>query len=127
MKIELSALATEPQRLDAVITKDDIDLEVDNAKLAGDVSISANAMSTGAEVKISGRLKFALLIDCSRCLKPVETLFDLDLDLLYVNAETFAAASDGELSDAELHADVLEGDQIDLTKLAKEQVLLSIP
>lgn len=74
---------------------------------------------TWLHLKVSARLH----LECQRCLKPVETLLEIDRPLRFVADETTAAALDAESED-----DVLVLSRaLDLRELAEDELLLALP
>ena len=104
----------------------EIDLGDEPARLKEPVRVTGS-VSPGTRVEVKGRITGVLELDCTRCLKPVETPLDLVFDDVFVDASVLLASLPGELGKADLTTDALSDSQIDLNELAREQLLLSIP
>ncbi len=81
----------------------------------GEVRLDATAEATGADVVVTGRVRFPWEGDCRRCLAPVEGEVEVDVREIFepnpVEAETWP----------------LDGDSIDLGPMLREVALLSLP
>lgn len=78
-------------------------------------------------VSAKGRIEGEQELQCTRCLAQILLPLKLDFEADLVTEEEFGRAANVELGRDELDSDLLEGGQIDLSALAREQVLLSIP
>lgn len=81
---------------------------------------------SGLDVFFRGRLHGDVLGSCSRCLE--EYAFGLDHPFVFVLTPRAAAATESaRLSAADLALSFYEGEEIDLTPLVHEQVILALP
>lgn len=78
--------------------------------------------------RISGRVSAKPELECSRCLKhftlPID---DAVIDIELAPGDTLQQEAEHELNRAELDVAFYQGDEIDLSEIIKEQLLLSIP
>lgn len=65
---------------------------------------------------LSGELKAPVSLECSRCLKPTDTELNIEVNEQFSNQE---------LEDDEIH--VFRGDDLDLTGVLRDSILLSLP
>lgn len=126
MIIDLNSFGRE-STYDVLIPADEIDLEIDNQRIVGDVAFSATITKAAAATTVTGKIKSLIEIDCDRCLEPVKTPLDIDVDLEFVPVEQFSADSERELTAEDLNVDAFNGESLDLKAIAREQILLEIP
>src|SRR5690349_15092566 len=127
MLLDLVSLGASPKRFEFTLRRADIDLETEGIELASDIAVSGEARRNSAGVEVSGSIKGRLNIDCTRCLKAIETPLDTAFDVSFISKENAPAEKELQLQQADLSADVLADDELDLSELAREQILLSLP
>lgn len=126
MRVELSGIDEKGLAFSFEAGSGDIDLGEEPARVKGALNISGTVVP-GARVEVKGRVEGLLELDCTRCLRPIESRLDLEFDDLFVDVGVLMAAPEGELAASDLATDALTGSEIDLMELAREQVLLSVP
>lgn len=126
MIIDLDSFGRE-STYDVLIPADEIDLEIDNQRIADDVAFHATITKGAAATTVTGQIKGLIELDCDRCLEPVKTPLDIDVDLEFVPVEQFSADSERELTAEDLNVDAFNGESLDLKAIALEQILLEIP
>lgn len=128
MIIDLKDLESGSSRpFDFSVPADKLDLETESARLASDLTVKGELKKSSAEVDVTGTIDANVEIDCSRCLKPVPLDLKIDFNAAYVSPEHFAEHREHEVSGEDLDTDVLTGDELDLTEIAREQILLNLP
>src|SRR5690348_6584410 len=127
MLLDLVSLGASPKRFEFVLRPGDIDLETEGVELASDIEVSGDARKNAAGVEISGSIKGQLKIDCTRCLKTIETPLDTAFDVSFISEENAPEDKELQLQQTDLLSDVLVSDELDLSELAREQILLSLP
>ena len=127
MIIELSSLDDSPRPFELTLAGEEIDLDVDEAKLIGQVSAQGEVSKRIAQTDIRGHIDATSVMDCVRCLQPVERPVSIDFEVTYVDPDHFAADKEKEVSHDDLETDVLLSDTIDLKDVVREQVLLDMP
>ena len=90
-----------------------VDVEVDDARLAGDVAVDVTLESTLDDVEVAGTLRVDWSDTCRRCLRDVGGPLVIDVEERY-------AVEDPD-------AFPIEHGQIDLASMVRENVLLGIP
>lgn len=103
-----------------------IDLDEPNAKVASDVEIKATLTKHSHATELAGKLSTTLTVDCDRCLQPSDVPLNVDLDLEFVGADSFAIEANMELGSDDLKIDLADG-ELDLGEIAREQILLNLP
>lgn len=127
MIIDLTRIEGEPFPFDAKIAADQIDLGSDYARLNGDVSVKGELMKHIAQTDVRGEIDTKIEIDCTRCLQPVAQDLKIRFDVDFVTPEFDATARETELNQGDLETAVFAGDELDLTELVREQILLNMP
>jgi uncharacterized protein len=126
MTIDLNSFGRE-SRYDLLIPADEIDLEISNQRIAGDVAFGATVTKGAAATSVKGQIKVLIELDCDRCLEPVTTPVEISVDLEFVPVDQFSADSERELTAEDLNVDAFDGESLDLKAIAREQILLEIP
>jgi len=127
MLLDLVSLGASPKPLQVTLRPGDIDLETEGIDIASGIAVRGEARKNAAGVAVAGSILGKLSIDCTRCLKPVETPLDTAFDVSFINQENAPEDKELQLQQADLSADVLQDDVLDLSELAREQILLSLP
>ncbi len=96
---------------------------------ATDGRVDVFAEKTGADVVVHGRVKGAIVAECSRCLGPATVPVDAELSVLLTSrAKNLREPAEiDDLSPEELDREFFTGDVIDLANLVREHLLLEVP
>lgn len=127
MIIELSSIDIGSRPFELSFPAEEINLELDNAKLIGKVDAVGEVIKSIAQTDVRGRIAATAELECVRCLQPVEKTIDIEFEVSYVDREYFSVDKEKEVSGDDLATDVLEGESIDLKDVVREQVLLDLP
>lgn len=127
MIVDLLDVGDRPVRFDFEIGRNQIDLDRTWARVVDDVKFRGNISRNSAQVEIEGALTAILEIDCTRCLTPTKREIDVPFRVAFVGKEMFPDARDLQLEGGDLDTDILEGNELDLKDVAREQVLLNLP
>jgi len=79
------------------------------------------------EVIVSGDLAAEVKLQCSRCLKDFSSKLTIPVNVVYHPVEELKGEDKYEVSHEELDMDFYSGDELDLSILLKEQLMLNIP
>ncbi|MDT7604682.1 MAG: hypothetical protein QOF61_2679, partial [Acidobacteriota bacterium] len=128
MLIEIERLTETGEDFEQVYTPDELSLEDEYARLAGNVRVTGHASRKRGEVSIVGSISTSVELPCDRCLAPtlfpVNVAFKADLGL----ANPDEGSTEGtELRDSDLDFSTYEGDAVKLEEIVREQILLSLP
>lgn len=93
----------------------------------GSVHADFQASRDGSLIRIEGRLSGTLERECYRCLKAVANDFDFRFEAGFAQEDVFSEQAEKELSKEDLSISVMEGQELDLTEVAREQLLLALP
>lgn len=102
-------------------------LEDDSASINDAVNVKGNLRRGIVQTDIEGTINGCIDFDCSRCLGEVKVLMKIPFKAAFVTPEYFTEAKEAELNTEDLDVSVLEGNEIDLTELVREQILLNLP
>ena len=127
MIIELQSLSGGSKTVDIEIPADQIALEADGADLSRDVALKADVRSSSGITAVEGTINTRVEIACTRCLERIALPLTFDFVSRFVATESFGTSGEHELHGEDLDYDAIEGEQIDLTELVREQLLLNLP
>ncbi len=86
-----------------------------------------NIQRSGELVDARGRYSVRLLLECSRCLEPVEVNVEGPLRLVYQPQPTGLDGEEIELADDDLEVSFYKGEEIDLSLGLHDEVALAVP
>lgn len=104
-----------------------IDLDEESVRLVDAVRIWGNLHKGIAQVDIDGKVSANIEIECSRCLSPIKSTLEVAFKVAYVEEDNYTKEKDSELHGEDLDVAIYDGEKIDLTELAREQILLNLP
>lgn len=93
----------------------------------GPVQIDGQATVAGDGLRIRGHIKGTIRPFCARCLEPIDTEVDTDLDLLYQPASDVQSGQEVEIHEADIELAFFTGAGIEVEDVAREQMLLAVP
>jgi DUF177 domain-containing protein len=126
MRIEVERLDERGLDVEHVYPSGDFSLEDEDARLAGDVRLSAHASRRRGEVTLRGSIDSSVELRCDRCLAPVAQPVKIDFKAELAARDAVAGEATG-LQDADMDFSLLEGEAIDLDEIVREQILLALP
>lgn len=127
MIIDLITLESSPCDFDFRLAPGEIDLDGAEAKIKDAVEVSGRATKRIAQTDVAGVIRAELEIECTRCLQPIDKKFEIPFAAAFVTPENYTQAREAEVNAADLDVSILEGNEIDLTELVREQILLNLP
>ncbi len=127
MIVDLGVLEKSVLPFEFSIQPGEIDLEDETAKLKSVVRVVGELKKGIAQTDVSGRISAEVMLECSRCLNEVERNLEFPFEAAFVGPEHYSDAKEVGLSEADLNVSLIEDDKIDLTGLAREQILLNLP
>lgn len=101
--------------------------EFDGVSFESPIVVKGELTEENKRVTVVGSVRAACKIDCSRCLEAVEHPLDFKFRAVYITPEEFGSEKELELSAADMDADVMEGESLDLAVIAREHILLELP
>ena len=127
MIVDLSQLEGSGNAFDFMIALDTLNLETDELRVKTDIEVSGEISKNAAKTDVSGNVAFAAEIDCTRCLTPIEKQIVFSFDVTFVPREALIVSEDKELGADDLDVDALNGDELDMKEIVREQILLTLP
>ena len=79
------------------------------------------------EIRIRGRIRAEVEVDCDRCLDPVRQPIDSHFSLFYRPTPELDASHDIAINPGEAEIGFYDGNGIELAEVLREHVLLSLP
>lgn len=127
MIIDLIILGNEPYEFDLRLAPEEIELDDHEARLKNAARVAGKLTGRIAETDVEGTIQAELELECTRCLQKIDKKFEIPFSAAFVTAENYTQAKEAELSAKDLDVSVFEGNEIDLTELVREQILLNLP
>jgi len=127
LKIDLSKLDQEPLRFSEKLSVDPERLDFESVTDPVSVRLEGEVRSQSDRFTVSGRCRAEGSVACSRCLEPVPWIAEEDFVVDYRFAATTPRDAELGLDEDDLDVVYIEGDELDLSELAAEQVLLALP
>ena len=112
---------------DFSIQPEEIDLESEEVGLKSAARVTGELRKGIVQTDVKGTISARIALECTRCLQKIEQDLEFSFDAAFIGAEYYTEAKEAELKDADLDVSMLEGNEIDLTELAREQILLNLP
>jgi uncharacterized protein len=126
MIIELANVPIRPKSIELKFQPNEIDLDPDDAVLAGPVTFAGETEKVHERVHVRGHVAAEAEIACFRCLQPVRRSLDIDFDDVFVGEESGPTEAEIALAIEDLNIAIAEGGTIDLADVAREQLLLAL-
>lgn len=127
MIVDITSLKDLRTSFDFQIAPDEIDLEGEPIKLNDAVAVEGSLKKGIAQTDVRGKISARIEAECSRCLQFANLNLNFPFEAVFVTAENYTREKEAELRADDLEVSVFEGDRIDLTELAREQILLNLP
>lgn len=127
MIIDLATVGNTAKRIDSVFRPDEIDLESEAVTLTGDVQLQGETERINQRVEVRGTVDADVLLSCTRCVEDIERRFHIPFRAVFVDPADEDAAAEREIGSDELDVSPVEGGQIELAEVVREQILLAIP
>ena len=127
MIVDVALLKDGETLFDFQVAPGEIDLEGEAVKLRDAVKIQGKLKKGIAQTDVHGKISGEIEVECNRCLQTAEMYLEFPFDAVFVTAENYTQEKEAELKADDLEVSVFEGDKIDLTELAREQILLNLP
>ena len=130
MKIALDDIKATPKGLDYTEEVDELNARLERGvhdyRVPRGLTVHVEFYRSGLDVFFQGSLSGQVLGTCARCLE--EYAFGLDHPFVFVLEPRAIAPNDSaRLSPDDLALSFYEGDEIDLTPLVHEQIILALP
>ena len=127
MIVGLTTLKDSETLFDFSIAPEELELESEAANLKNEVRAQVKLKKGIAQTDVEGTIFADVGIDCSRCLQPTENSLEISFKAVFVTPENYTEAKEAELGGEDLEVSIFDDDEIDLTELVREQILLNLP
>jgi len=126
MIIDLPSVQTTPKPLTADVDSAQIDLEGEG-EVKGRTRFDGETFRDGTRVHVRGTITADVDLACTRCAEALTEHLEIPFEDVFVNASDEANEDDLEVEGADLDEQLVEGDEIDLIDVVREQILLNLP
>ena len=113
------------------IPKEGLDVQLNEAIESENISSPVIAQlrieKLDAEVIVNGDLAAEVKLQCSRCLKNFNSKLTIPVNVVYHSVEELKGEDNYEVRHEELDMDFYSGEELDLSNLLKEQLMLNTP
>ncbi len=127
MIVDVASLKDTQTSFGFSIAPGEINLEGETVMLKDAVEIEGKLKRGIAQTDVQGKISARIEAECNRCLQAAELSLEFPFDAVFVTAENYTQEKEAELKAGDLEVSVFEGDEIDLTDLVREQILLNLP
>ncbi|MBS1792639.1 MAG: DUF177 domain-containing protein [Acidobacteria bacterium] len=127
MIVDLITLGNSPFDFSFTIAPAELGLDDDDARLTEPAEVAGRVTKHIVQTDVEGTIRAAVEIECTRCLEKLAENLEIPFRAAYVAPEHYTEAPEAELREDDLDVSILEGNEIDLNELAREQILLNLP
>ena len=128
MKLSLLSIPAGGQNFEHRYAPDELDVSAHAFTLSESAHISGRIKPSGKDFHVTGELKAAVAITCDRCLRDLFIPVHETFKLVYVPAdEARSSHGEREVNAQELDFVYLEGDELDVDQLIRDQLELALP
>lgn len=106
---------------------DEVRVESETSGIVKTARLRGRIERFGEDVFLRGEVTAGLNLQCGRCLKDFSDTVTVNLELVYSPAEAQEVGEGHEPGIGEIEAGFYVGEEIDIGKILKEQVLLNLP
>ena len=96
-------------------------------RLASPAELIADAHKDERKVRLKGRVRATLELDCSRCLEAFQVPVDATFDMLFLPAVETAGDGEREVAEDDFGVSYYRDETIDLGEVVREQCYLALP
>lgn len=115
------------------ITEDGLDtefnetIETDVIRMLSPLKAKLRIDKVSSEILVNGSLSALVEMQCSRCLNNFTNKTDININVVYHPVEELKGEDRHEIKDDELDTGFYRDEQLDISELLKEQLILSLP
>ena len=125
MKIDLATLNEPKTSFDVQISPSEIDFEGEDIKILEETQVKGEVSKGIIQTDLEGKIFAKVGLNCSRCLEAIERNLEIPFKVGFADSENFSEQLEKELEEDELEVSLLEDDEIDLSEIVREQILLT--
>ena len=127
MRIDVRELELGPLALKGEILQSELGFDPSEIQVLAQIQIDLMAERQALEVRIRGRLRTDVGLACSRCLEPVQFPVTTEFDQFYESNAEHPLHGEIALHERDTEIGFFSGDFIEVSDIAREQILLSLP
>lgn len=127
MIIDLDSVGKIAKSIAIAFDPAEIDLEGENVKLKGAAEFTGESQLVNDKAHIRGKTSADILLNCARCLEPVEKHIDVSFEDVFLDASQEPNAVEAEVAVEELDESLVPEGKIDMAEVVREQILLALP
>jgi uncharacterized protein len=127
MRIDVRELELGPLALKGEILPSELGFDPSEIQVLGGIQIDIAAEKQSLEVRVRGRLNTDVELACSRCLEPVPFPVATEFDQFYESNADHPLQGEIALQESDTEIGFFSGDFIEVSDIAREQILLSLP
>ena len=127
MLLDLSRFRAGSEHVERRFEPSDFSTGSEEFRIVSPVELSADVRKDAQKVRLVGRVKATLDLDCSRCVEPFTVPVDSVFDLLFLPASTNTGEGEREVEEDDLGVSFYRDDLIDLGEVMREQFYLALP
>ena len=127
MIVDLTKVEKSKIEFDLEVKPGELDFESEYVSANGDLNFRGELDNQEYWTEVSGQIDADLKLACGRCLEPVESEIENEFEIAFITPDNYSEERETELEVKELPVSIFEGNEIDLVKLAQEQIMLSLP
>ena len=127
MLLDLSRFRTASENIERRIDPGAFAADTSDFRVVGPVDFAADVRKDHEKVRLVGRVKTTLELNCSRCLEPFQIPVDAPFDVMFLPISANTGETDGETPADDLGVSYYRDDTIDLTEVVREQFYLALP
>lgn len=115
------------------ITEDGLDtefnetIETDVIRMLSPLKAKLRIDKVSSEILVNGSLSALVEMQCSRCLNNFTNKTDININAVYHPVDELKGEDRHEIKDDELDTGFYRDEQLDISELLKEQLILSLP
>ncbi|MBK8466904.1 MAG: DUF177 domain-containing protein [Chloracidobacterium sp.] len=127
MIIDLDSVGKVAKAIAIAFDPAEIDLEGEDATLKGKTEFAGESQRLDGKAHIRGAIRADILLNCTRCLEPVENQVEVVFEDIFVNAIEEPNADEIEVGVDKLDESLVIDGKIDIAEVVREQLLLALP
>ena len=124
MIIEFASLGKNPKPFELAFEPEEIDLG-DYTRLTTKAEFTGDISREDSKTHVCGVIKAGVETDCYRCLEPVVKEINVSFEDIFVDATAEPTDDEIELAADALDESLIEGDEIDIADVVREQLILA--
>lgn len=127
MLLDLSRFRGNVEHLERRFDAASVARDGDDFRVTSPVELVVDVRKDARKVRLVGRVRATLEVDCSRCLEPFAIPVDAGFDTLFLPASANTGDGEKEVTDDDLGVAYYRDDVIDLGEVIREQFYLALP